>query len=110
MDASQPPVEPPYFEIPTPIGVLVRTTHSYWDKIVTIKHPNMAGQEDVIKQFLQKPTEIRRSQSDPNVFLYYKSEPPYYVCVVARHLNGEGFIITAYRTDRIKRGESVWKP
>ncbi len=31
-----------------------------------------------------------------------------FVCVVARHLNGEGFIITAYRTNLIKIGETVW--
>lgn len=110
MDASQPPVEPPYLEILTPLGVLVRTTASYWTKIVTLKHPNMAGQESAVKQTLQEPTEIRRSQSDPEVYLYYRSDPPYFVCVIARHLNGEGFIITVYRTEQIKRGETVWKP
>jgi hypothetical protein len=33
----------------------------------------------------------------------------YYLCIVARHLNGDGFIITAYITDKIKEGEVVWK-
>lgn len=42
------------------------------------------------------------------VYLYYKIDLPSYSCVVARHLNGEGFIITIYRTDKIKRGELVW--
>ena len=42
------------------------------------------------------------------VYLYYKHDPPYLLCVVARHLNGEGYIITVYRTDKIKRGELVW--
>lgn len=50
--------------------VLVRTTASYWAKIVTFKHPNMAGQESAIEEILQQPTEIRRSQSDPEVYLY----------------------------------------
>lgn len=110
MDASQPPVEPPYFEILTPLGVRVRTTPSYWAIIVTFKHSVMAGQEDVVKQVLQEPMEVRRSRSDPEVYLYYRSAPPYFVCVVARHLNGEGFIITTYRTDEIKRGELIWMP
>jgi type IV secretory pathway component VirB8 len=25
------------------------------------------------------------------------------------HLNGYGFIITAYRTNKIKRGDLIWK-
>ncbi|NES19750.1 MAG: DUF4258 domain-containing protein [Symploca sp. SIO3E6] len=110
MDASQPSIEPPYFEILTPVGVRVRTTRSYWAKIVTLKHPNINGREDFVKQVLQEPIEVRRSLSDPMVYLYYKDDPPYFLCVVARHLNGEGFIITVYRTDKIKRGEAVWTP
>ncbi|MGK7881461.1 MAG: DUF4258 domain-containing protein [Crocosphaera sp.] len=100
--------EPPYLEILTPLGIQVRTTLSYWTKIITIKHPIMTGQEDIVKQTLQFPTEIRRSKSDLDVYLYYKYQPPYFVCVVAKHLNGDGFIITAYRTNKIKRGDLIW--
>jgi len=110
MDASQPPVEQPLFEILTPVGVRVRTTPSYWAKIVTIKHPIIHGREDFVKLVLKEPIEVRRSKSDPMVYLYYKDDPPYFICVVARHLNGEGFIVTVYRTDKIKRGELVWTP
>ncbi|NEO98521.1 MAG: DUF4258 domain-containing protein [Symploca sp. SIO2E9] len=110
MDASQHPIEPPYFEILTPTGVRIRTTPSYWAKIVTLKHPIIKGREEFVKLVLQEPIEVRRSRSDPMVYLYYKDEPPYFLCVVARHLNGEGFIITVYRTDKIKRGEPVWTP
>ncbi len=104
------PVEPPYFEILTPLGVRVRTTPSYWAKITTFKHPIIREREDFVKQVLQEPTQVRRSRIAPTVYLYYRPEPPYFLCVVARHLNGEGFIITIYRTDQIKRGELVWKP
>jgi len=31
------------------------------------------------------------------------------LCVVCRHLNGDGFIITAYLTDRIKKGVTVYE-
>ena len=102
--------ESPYFEILTPLGVQVRTTPSYWSRIITLKHPVMAGQEKSVKLALSSPTEIRRSRSDLAVYLYYRYESPYFICVVARHLNGNGFIITAYRTNKIKRGELVWKP
>lgn len=104
------PIEPSYFAIVTPLNIQIRTTPSYWARIVTFKHPIIAGREDLVKETLQNPTEIRRSLSDPMVYLYYKVDPPYYLCIVARHLNGEGFIITIYRTDKIKRGELVWKP
>jgi hypothetical protein len=97
-----------YFEVVTPLGIRIRTSLSYWQKIVTFKHPIMAGQEEIVQQALQHPSEIRRSQSDTNVYLYYKPDPHYFICVVARHLNGEGFIITAYRTNRIKIGDSIW--
>ncbi len=100
--------EPPYFEVITPLRTRIRTTSSYWEKIITFKHPIMAGQEAAVQQTLQAPSEIRRSQNDANVYLYYRPDPPYFICVVARHLNGEGFIITAYRTNRIKIGDSIW--
>ncbi len=52
---------------------------------------------------------MRKSSEDPDVYLYYSPYMTYYICVVARHLNGDGFIITAYITDKIKEGETVWK-
>jgi hypothetical protein len=100
--------EPLYFQITTPLGIIIRTTTSYWQKITTYKHPVIKNEEEKVKQTLSYPQEIRRSKSDPDVYLYYKIYPPYFICVVARHLNGEGFIITAYRTNRIKIGENVW--
>jgi len=101
-------VEPPLFEVLTPLGVYVRTTDAYWKKIVTFKHPVMRGKEVLVQQALREPVEVRRSRQDASVYLYYGIEPPYYVCVVARHLNGDGFIITTYRTDTIKEGECIW--
>ena len=56
-----------------------------------------------------KSCRIRRSSEDKDVYLYYSPYDKYFICVIARHLNGEGFIITAYITDKIKEGEKVWK-
>ncbi|MEQ1574028.1 MAG: hypothetical protein ABMA15_24155 [Vicinamibacterales bacterium] len=50
---------------------------------------------------------IRRSTKDPAVYLYYRQEDGRFCCVVAKHLNGDGFIVTAYLTDKIKAGEVV---
>ncbi len=35
--------------------------------------------------------------------------PKRWLCAVAKRLEGEGFLITAYVTDAVKIGESVWK-
>lgn len=98
-----------YFEIREKMGRLIRTTRSHWDLISMLKHPEIEGKESEVKQCLSNPVEIRKSSEDPDVYLYYASYMTYYICVVARHLNGDGFIITAYITDKIKEGESVWK-
>lgn len=66
----------------------------------------MKGREDLVKETLVNPNQIRRSRKDSNVYLHYKRVNGKYNCVVAKHLNGEGFIITTYITDRIKAGEA----
>ena len=94
-----------HFEVVSSLGKKIRVTKDYWNKIIETKHRIIKGKEDFVKATLHKPEEIRRSKKDSNVYLYYKSIDKDYICVVAKHLNGEGFIITAYITDRIKLGE-----
>lgn len=97
------------FEAPTPLGFSVRVTPSYWELIVTIKHPVMHGREMDVQQTLQAPDEIRRSRSDPAVSLFYRLERPgRWICAVAKQLNDEGFLITTFPTDAIKEGEQIW--
>ena len=55
------------FEVLTPLGFRVRVSRAYWELIVTIKHPVMAGREKDVKDALQNPSEIRQSKSDPDV-------------------------------------------
>jgi hypothetical protein len=74
------------------------------------KHPVMRDKEVLVKDTLTATDFVRRSRKAPDVFLYYKKSDKYYVCVVVRHKeNKEGFIITAYLTDRIKEGEEIWR-
>ena len=97
------------FQVLTPLNFYVRVTHSYWEYIVTVKHPVMAGREDDVKEALQNPAEIRVSRSDPNVYLFYKAEKVNrWVCAVTKRLNSEGFLITTYPTDAIKEGTKIW--
>ncbi len=97
------------FEVLTPLGFRVRVTRTYWELIITIKHPVMAGREADVKETLANPSEIRVSRGDTAVYLFYKPERlERWVCAVAKRLDGEGFLITAYPTDAIKEGEKVW--
>lgn len=95
------------FEIVTPLGFAVRTTESYWELLI-FKHPEISGKDHDVQQTPATPDLIRRSRHDPTVHLFYRGEGNYYLCVVAKRLNGEGFIVTAYVTDTMKEGAQRW--
>jgi hypothetical protein len=96
------------FEILTPLNFTVRTSAEYWEKLI-VKHPDIADLQAEVKQALNSPDEIRRSSRDPNLLLFYLTlKEKRWVVAVARRLNGDGFLITAYQTDAIKEGEILW--
>lgn len=96
------------FEIPTPLGFTVRASEEYWQRLI-IKHPDIEELEDFVRLALSTPDEVRRSSRDAGVLLFYRvRREERWVVAVARRLNGDGFLITAYQTDAIKEGETVW--
>jgi len=98
------------FEVMTPLGFSVRVTKDYWELIVTIKHPIMAGREEDVRKALEQPDEIRQSKSDEMVFLFYKEErQKRWICAVSKQAGLEGFLITTYPTDAIKEGVRIWR-
>ncbi len=106
---DSPPPDELLFEVLTPLGFYVRVTRAYWEVMIPVKHPVMAGREDDVKETLRNPSEIRQNKSDRAVYLFYKPERPgRWVCAVAKRLDGDGFLITTYPTDAIKEGERVW--
>jgi hypothetical protein len=73
----------------------------------------MAGMEPRIRETLSKPEPVLASLSDERARLYYR----FYVgtgvgnkhlCVVVRVQDTEAFILTAYLTDRVKKGRVPW--
>jgi len=98
---------PILFEVATPLGFTVRTSPDYWEKVVA-KHPDLAGCVEMVQWTLADPDEIRRSSRDGKVLLFYRMAGPHWTVAVARRQNGEGYLVTAYRTDAIKEGEGVW--
>lgn len=97
------------FEVLTPLGFWVRVTRVSWEFIITVKHPIMVGREASVQDTLTHPEEIRRSRSDPSVYLFYKTERiGRWVCAVSKRMSEEGLLITAYPTDAIKEGVRIW--
>lgn len=97
------------FEVETPLGFRVRTTVRHWKLITTVKHPALQGREADVQATLCEPDEIRLSKSDPQIYLFYRADgEKRWVCTITKRLNGDGFIVTAYRTSNIKEGEHLW--
>ena len=69
----------------------------------------MAGLELEVKATLENPEEIRRSRIDLDVYLFYRTEGvDRWDCAVTKRLGEEGFLVTAYPTDAIKEGTTIW--
>ena len=84
-----------------------RAIHLSKERLTHIqKHPHMHNQLENIRWTLMQPTIIRCVESDKSVRQYYKEfkERHYaerYLFVAVKYLNGKGFIITAFFTNRI---------
>ncbi|HID26412.1 MAG TPA: hypothetical protein EYP22_00975 [Methanosarcinales archaeon] len=91
----------------------IRLTDERQEHIET-DHPEMSGHIDKIQETVLNPDIIVRSRTDPDVELFYRHYDitpvtEKYLCVVVKVLVGDLFIITAYFTDTIKRGEVLWE-
>ena len=78
-----------------------------------LQHPELAEMEEEISRVLRAPAEVRVSRSDETVQLFYE----YYaktrvggkwLCVVVKYPPDDAFVVTAYLTDQLKPGETVW--
>ncbi|MFH1351259.1 MAG: PBECR2 nuclease fold domain-containing protein [Pseudomonadota bacterium] len=78
------------------------------------QHPEMAGQLERIANTLADPDRIIRSRTDTTVELFYKyyaSTPVSmkFLCIVVKKSRDDNFIVTAYYTDSVKKGELLWE-
>ncbi|MGE0823145.1 MAG: hypothetical protein AB7G75_15545 [Candidatus Binatia bacterium] len=79
-----------------------------------LEHIEMVGQLDKVQETLQDPHVIVRSQRDPNVHLYHKHYPATpvtekYLLVAVKRMDNDAFLLTAFFTDTIKKGEQIWE-
>jgi len=94
------------------MGNVVSLDEERWHHV--LEHPEMKNQLARIKETVVNPDEVRASIHDPSVLLFYKlyEKTPVtekYLIVVIKFLNKEGFIVTAFFTDRVKKGGLVWR-
>lgn len=95
-------------------GQSVQFTVGAWQHIVG-EHPEMAALQAEAIATVQFPDIVRGSNRNPRRWrLSYKwfDRTPVgdkWICAVVKYLdNGEAFVATAYATDRIKSGATLW--
>ena len=97
------------FEITDIFGKRVRTSKEYWKKIKKDKHQELMFEKQEAVDTLVRPDEVYRSVRDEYIKLYYKKFATTTLVVVVKYLNGDGFVVTAYQTSKVKRkGKILW--
>ena len=92
-------------------GVAVRLTDERLAHI--LDHPEMVGLEAAISETLKHPALVIQSISDETARLYYRFYSATrvgdkFVCVVVKVKPGDAFVLTAYLTDKPKKGTVLW--
>ena len=87
------------FEILDKTGRKIYLPIKTWSHI-TRKHPSMTNYIEEIKSTVKNPDKITEWSLDKDVRYYYKyyksKDPPKYLLVIIKYLNGKGFIISSY--------------
>ena len=78
-----------------------------------LEHPEMVGLEGAIEETFLHPEQVVESFGDPQARLYYRfyigtKVGNKYLYVVVRVVGNDAFILTAYLTDKVKRGVQIW--
>ncbi|MFQ5744571.1 MAG: hypothetical protein ACE5HV_13415 [Acidobacteriota bacterium] len=78
-----------------------------------LEHPEMMGMEAAIERTLQEPEAVVQSLGDPQARLHYRfyvgtMVGDKYLCVVVKVVGDDAFVLTAYLTDKIKKGVQIW--
>ena len=92
-------------------GLAIRLTDERLAHI--LEHPEMADLEQAIEETLLRPERVTESFSDQTAKLYYRFYVKTlvggkYLCVVVKTVDADAFVLTAYLTDKVKRGISIW--
>lgn len=99
-------------EVRSKLEKVIRLDDYRWKHMLA--HPEMENQLSKVEETLVDPDEVRESVRSSSVWLFYKlytktSVSRKYLLVAVQVLDGEGFIVTAFFTDKVKRGGLIWK-
>ena len=90
----------------------IRLTEVQWLHMVFF-HPEVESEHEKIREVLENPeVVVEGATKDTRIcYRFFKSTPvaSKYLAVVVKVLNEEGFIITGYFTERVRRGKVLWK-
>jgi len=92
-------------------GLAVRLTDERLAHI--LEHPEMVDLQGAIAETLKHPALVIQSISDEAARLYYRFYSGMrvgdkFVCVVVKVRPGDAFALTAYLTDKPKKGTVLW--
>ena len=92
-------------------GEKVRLTDERLNHI--LEHPEMINMESAIEETLSKPELVIRSRTDEmtnlNYRYYYRTKVgDKWLCVVVKYAVEDSFLLTAYLTDKPKKGVQLW--
>lgn len=78
-----------------------------------LDHSEMVDLLDQIQEAISTPEKVVRSASDDTVELYYSFKRgtkvgDKWLCVVVKYSTDDAFVVTAYLTDKVKKGEPLW--
>ena len=93
-------------------GHSIRLTQERLNHILA--RPEMVDMESQLEETLHNPEQVVQSTADPDVHLYYRRYTDTVVgdkllCIVVKITAQDGFVITAYLTDKVKRGATLWQ-
>jgi hypothetical protein len=90
------------FEIEDISGRQIHLSKERWHHIQ--KHSLMSSKIQQIQETLQKPDALKEFVHDANVRFYFRwyKRMKQYLFISVKYLNGDGFIITSFYTDKIK--------
>lgn len=97
------------FQVRSVLGKDIRTSKRYWEFIVKFKHAELKNKLPKVLETIQKALFVYQDTEHKEIFLYYRKINKHWICAVCRHLNSDGFLITAYLTAKSKRrGIKIW--
>lgn len=93
-------------------GLAIRLTEERWVHI--LDHPEMVGQQERLAETLSSPDTVVATAKDETVHAYhrlYESTPVTrkHMVVVVKMIEGDPFVVTAFYSSRVKKGNVLWQ-